>query len=68
MAACLLLWFCEASVQSSHHGCQCTLNRLNNIACMLLQVLAPRGRFSIELYMSYLKLVGQVRALNCFCN
>lgn len=27
---------------------------------MLPQVLAPRGRFSIELYMSYLKLVGQV--------
>jgi hypothetical protein len=29
---------------------------------MLPQVLAPRGRFSIELYMSYLKLVGQVTA------
>lgn len=26
-----------------------------------VQVLAPRGRFSIELYSSYLKLVGQVR-------
>jgi hypothetical protein len=31
----------------------------------MLQVLAPRGRFSIELYNSYLKLVGQVNALDC---
>ncbi len=26
-----------------------------------VQVLAPRGRFSIELYSTYLKLVGQAR-------
>ena len=31
-------------------------------------VLAPRGRFEIELYGSFMKLLGQVRSLFCFDN
>jgi hypothetical protein len=52
------------AIRPLHTCCVChgsREERLHNPACMLSQVLAPRGRFSIELYMSYLKLVGQVR-------
>lgn len=34
---------------------------LHKTSRLSAQVLAPRGRFSIELYMNYMKLVGQVQ-------
>ncbi len=30
-----------------------------------VNVMAPRGRFEVELYLSFLKLIGQVRAWPC---
>lgn len=65
-----MLGFCTAHVAalvSPWYAAQLTLMSRHISILLLSQVLAPRGRFSIELYMSYLKLVGQVHTLNCTC-
>ena len=33
-----------------------------------VNVMAPRGRFEVEMYLSFLKLIGQVRTVTVFCS